>query len=502
MCNVGTNFKTGVSIKKEDHAYVIILPPRGAKMPFKNNYGIFSGGINSIIQALARQRVKGEIHLILPKPKDFDFESLQFEEVEKKETFEEFYTSVMDIQEVEYKAKYLTLSSQNELLSTFYEKEIRENIKQEIDFVKTLDRSNKARLDFPEYRLFKLDEGEAVLAKKYDFFGNDLSSYITYCAITNQFINCKLVSNNRMSTLIFKYGEIQKGLKEYCNNYYFKDDRRMNMYYFYNDTQFYNIFRDDLFNKFQLIFQTSSGQKLPLKKNGTAKHNKYFELQLLSFIQHFGYPNNPVNRYKYYKDGELQDGLYDRSQYFLEGLAHAERINIDDVQNNPLATRRLKAFKFLSFLRQQIINSEQTITTQQQGTFQFVLNKPHADFIPQDRIEEFREMLKHFLEEDDMLSRYEFKHRFINKGESKQIESLYNIILNDFFKTTYYKEPSGTRRNGKKIIEIKPFPRHIEVVNYISLPDYDYEALPEGFFEVNRLSQEEVKNITEQIRRN
>lgn len=501
MCNVGTNFKTGVSIKKENHAYVIILPPRGAKMPFKNNYGIFSGGINSIIQALARQRVKGEIHLILPKPKDFDFESLQFEEAEKVEVFKEFYTSVMDIQEVEYKVNYLALSSQDKLLNTFYEKEIKENVKHEIDFVKSLNRLNSVRLDFPEYRLFKLNEGEALLAKKYDFYGNDLSSYITYCAITNQFINCKLASGNRVPTLIFKYGEIQKGLKEYCNSYYFQDDRRMHVYYFYNDIQFYNIFRNDLFNNFQLIFRNSSGQLLPLKKNGTASHNKYFELQLLSFLQHFGYTNNPVNRHEYFKDGKLHDGVYDRSQYFLEGIAHAEIINTEDIQDNPNAIRRLKAFKFLNFLRQQVTNSQITITTAHQGTFQFVLNKPNENFIPQDRLEEFREILKHFLEEDEILSRYEFKHRFINKEESKQIESLYSIILNDFFKTTDYKEASGDRRNGKKIIEIKPIPRYTEVVNYISLPDYDYEALPETFFEVNALSEEEVKNITEGIRR-
>ena len=50
MCNVGTNFKTGVSIEKDNHAFIIILPPVGSKMPFENNYGIFSNGINSIIQ--------------------------------------------------------------------------------------------------------------------------------------------------------------------------------------------------------------------------------------------------------------------------------------------------------------------------------------------------------------------------------------------------------------------------------------------------------------------
>ena len=39
-CNVGTNFKTGVSINKDSHAYIIIMPPRASKAGFKNKYGI------------------------------------------------------------------------------------------------------------------------------------------------------------------------------------------------------------------------------------------------------------------------------------------------------------------------------------------------------------------------------------------------------------------------------------------------------------------------------
>lgn len=68
-CNVGTNFKSGVSIEKDNHAFIIIMPPSGARKPFKNEYGIFSDGINSVIQALARQRKKGEIHIVLPHPR-------------------------------------------------------------------------------------------------------------------------------------------------------------------------------------------------------------------------------------------------------------------------------------------------------------------------------------------------------------------------------------------------------------------------------------------------
>jgi len=76
LCNVGTNFKTGVSIKKENHSFVIIMPPRATRLWFSNRYGIFSSGINSIIQAIARQRTKGEIHIILPHPNEFVYSSL------------------------------------------------------------------------------------------------------------------------------------------------------------------------------------------------------------------------------------------------------------------------------------------------------------------------------------------------------------------------------------------------------------------------------------------
>ena len=55
-------------------------------------YGIFSDGINSVIQAIARQRKKGEIHMILPPPAKFDFNSLSFkEDKDKKEAFKSFY---------------------------------------------------------------------------------------------------------------------------------------------------------------------------------------------------------------------------------------------------------------------------------------------------------------------------------------------------------------------------------------------------------------------------
>ena len=166
MCNVGTNFKTGVSIQKENHAFVIIMPPKGAKMPFKNNYGIFTSGINSIIQALARQRKKGEIHIILPKPKEFDYDTLIFEEEEQHEQFKEFYERVKDSSEVEEKTKYIPLAEQDNMFFNFYENTLKANIKDEIAFVQNLERPNKVRLDFPEYKLYKLSDSEDYFVNK------------------------------------------------------------------------------------------------------------------------------------------------------------------------------------------------------------------------------------------------------------------------------------------------------------------------------------------------
>ena len=197
MCNVGTNFKTGVSIQKENHAFVIIMPPKGAKMPFKNNYGIFTSGINSIIQALARQRKKGEIHIILPKPKEFDYDTLIFEEEEQHEQFKEFYERVKDSSEVEEKTKYIPLAEQDNMFFNFYENTLKANIKDEIAFVQNLERPNKVRLDFPEYKLYKLSDSEDYFVNKTLFFGGDLSAYITYCAVTNQFINTLRVCSQK-----------------------------------------------------------------------------------------------------------------------------------------------------------------------------------------------------------------------------------------------------------------------------------------------------------------
>ena len=498
MCNVGTNFKTGVSIEKENHAFVIIMPPKGAQMPFKNNYGIFTSGINSIIQALARQRKKGEIHIILPKPKEFDYDTLIFEEEEQHEQFKEFYERVKDSSEVEEKTKYIPLAEQDNMFFNFYENTLKANIKDEIAFVQNLERPNKVRLDFPEYKLYKLSDSEDYFVNKTLFFGGDLSAYITYCAVTNQFINCKFVGGFAKQELILNYGEIQKGLKEFCDNVYFFDDDRMSLYYFLNDAYFYKQFRDDLFEMCEVKLKTSDGTVVNLLKDGTSSASKYFEGQLLGFVQHFGYPNNPLNRIKFRKEGELVDGSYDRSQFLLEAISHSQNLNVEDFQTSESAKERIKNFKFLGHFRQKIIDSIQAYSTRNENDIKYIKNKPSENFISEDELPEFRMLVLFLMNEDDFFKKFSFKERLANKTEALQIEVVYSVLSNELFILEKGKLPTGTRENVKKVKFIKPLPEHSQVVNYVLPPDYDF---PDGYEPVE-LTDEQIESIKRFTRNN
>lgn len=498
LCNVGTNFKTGVSIEKDNHAFIIIMPPRGAKMPFKNNYGIFSSGINSVIQALARQRKRGEIHIILPKPFEFDYNSLPFEEVEQIEYFQQFYERVRDSDEVSEKTEYIALNLQDSIFQDFYTNKLRENISAEISHISTISRLNKVRLEFPEYKLYKLASSEDYFVNKTNFFGGDLSAYITYCAVTNQFLNCKFIGANVKNILILKYGEIQKGLQQYCNDIYFLDDQRMSFYYFLNDSYFYNQFRNDLFEMNDVKLLSTDGKLLNLLKDGTSKASEYFEDQLLGFVQHFGFPNNPMNKYKFGNREELKDGIYDRSQYYLELIAHADMLSPTDFTSSSTKDR-ISAFQFLGVLRQRMIDGIQSNVLGNGTTVSYLPVKPFDNFISSEDAIKFEILVSQLVDEEEPINRrFSIKSRIHNRSTPARIKIIYTILLQEFFRTENYRLPTGSRKNVKKITFIKPLPEHTHVVNYVVAQDYNF---PEGY-EPNILTEEEYISIKESIRRN
>lgn len=175
-CNVGTNFKSGVNIVKDNHALIIIFPPRASRQPYRNLSGIFSGGIVSVIQAIARQRQKGEIHLILPRPDPFNYESLKNASMSESqiEVFKKYYDNIY-YRGTSSQVEYLSINNQEKILHNFYHnvliKEVEDSIKKvEENELKGM-RQDLPRLKYPPYEIFKLNTGEDYLANKFPFFG-------------------------------------------------------------------------------------------------------------------------------------------------------------------------------------------------------------------------------------------------------------------------------------------------------------------------------------------
>lgn len=187
--NIGTNFTTGVNIEKENHNLIIILP-KTLDVDFVNNKGVFTDGAISIIQSLARQRKKGNIYIFLEPPFKLDEESLPYNQ-EKNYLLTNYisnnlasdnkkiYYSDYNKQDLELKEVYKTLSAK---------------IKPIKSLVNSLDRSGMNNLNYPSKEEFVLNKGEKYLNDR--FFSGNLSTYVTWAALTNQFLNCTLKGIN------------------------------------------------------------------------------------------------------------------------------------------------------------------------------------------------------------------------------------------------------------------------------------------------------------------
>ncbi|REC56707.1 hypothetical protein DRF62_02430 [Chryseobacterium piscium] len=188
FCNIGTNFKSGVSINKDNHAFVIILPPKSKGSYFSSN-GIFTEGINAIIQSIARQRTVGEIHIVLPHPILMDYNSLRDMSLEQKNAFMEAYNQIsinpsairnrnrVSTSEV----KYIPFSEHFNVIRDKYSELIRSLLLPYWNY----------NLDIPDIYDYVMENGEMILTLE-SFLGKNLSSFVTYSAFTNQFYNARL----------------------------------------------------------------------------------------------------------------------------------------------------------------------------------------------------------------------------------------------------------------------------------------------------------------------
>lgn len=442
-CNIGTNFKTGISIKKDNHSFIIILPPRGSRLLFKNLYGIFSNGINDIIQSFARQRTNGEIHVILPRPDEFNFESLKKTTMsqEQRDIFEEHYSAIKSTNpEEENPVHYISLDKQNIILQNFYNEKLYGFLAED-DLKLHLTKRNillLPRLEFPPFEIWKLNRGEKYLANEIKFFGEDLSAYVTYCAFTNQFINCTLTEVNHKGSLLFNEGMIQKQLLSYFDTHFGVEYFRMKHIYS-NFSMFYEDLKREFFNNFQIKLKVKdSTDYSTIKPEG----NREFEIQFLLFCHQL---------YQNY-DNQLSienDSDYTRCKYLLDCIVSASSLDSSNSKYSVKQKARIKAFQDLGTLREKMIQAIQEST--RSPKFKYLPLKPSDDFKTYEDIEIIENIIA-VLEDDPLFQNDIFllRRNLVNKNVvEKKLETIYKVLINDFFILS--DKPHQIKVDGKNV---------------------------------------------------
>lgn len=212
VINIGTNFTTGINIEKKNHTYIIILPKR-LNIDFVNNRGVFTNGINTIIQTLARQRLPGEIYIIMPTPYYINAKSLPYDS--------EINTQIVNSFQKYASGKVVNYSDTNKekkLLNKAYKKLIDLNAKAS-ENIQNTERTGMNTLDYPSKERFILEKGENYLTQK--FFDGDLSTYTFFAALNNQFLNCRINKLYRDNKIIFDKGSFFETIQEMYNDYAF-----------------------------------------------------------------------------------------------------------------------------------------------------------------------------------------------------------------------------------------------------------------------------------------
>lgn len=238
--NVGTNFYTGINIEDDNHTLILVLPKRQNN---KNNKakGIFTNGINSFLQAIARQRKKGDIFIIMSEPFGLKNKSLPF----KPETNNQIVKILNDYRTFN-SIDYSDINLQKKILDKTYN-HLLKSIEKASENFKNSERKGMNSLQYPSREQFILSKGEKYLAEKY--FEGDISTTVFYLAITNQISNCKLNSIKHNKSIQFTIknldNEISKTFYDFINDENL-DIKSLNEFHYLDKD---GGFEDDIYTK-------------------------------------------------------------------------------------------------------------------------------------------------------------------------------------------------------------------------------------------------------------
>lgn len=260
-CNIGTNFKTGISIDEENTAYYIFLPQKKSYESSPPNLGIFTEGINTVIQALARPRKSSRIYVIMPYPTNPSIQSYN-------------YPDNWDNREP-VRNEAININKQDKLLQNFYKKTTNK-LKEEIEYLE----SDNVLIEtsFPSYDQFKLTQGEQYFRTYYDIFGKNLSNYFYWASKNNQFINCRW-KYVYMMDLVIEEHNLLKGISDYANTA-FELENPNSTFRFLSAYEQYNNLRNSLFSNEVIMIDEEGNRKVIKPYNNTI-----FEKTIIKYIQ-------------------------------------------------------------------------------------------------------------------------------------------------------------------------------------------------------------------------
>lgn len=299
-------------------------------MEYFNNKGMFTNGANTIIQTLARQRKKGRIHIFLPVPLGLKEETLKYDNGISKKILSNFDS--LGINSVE-KVSYSDINKQGKVLDQVYQN-LFYRVKNSINELKKVDRKGMNQLEFPKKEIFKLYKGEKYLAE--NFFGGNLSTYVLWAAMCNQFLNCKLANVHVSRKIYLTSEDIENEIFEIYNshkNFLNSSDRNFALFNSFSTFEKWEYFKTEFFVFNEVLVddkQLSSEYKdkiifillkLVFENNLDVDKNKVY----LSYLKSSIYSSKEIesNDYEYSKvskDNLLLIDFFKEWNYFVELL--------------------------------------------------------------------------------------------------------------------------------------------------------------------------------------
>ncbi len=349
FCNIGTNFKSGVSIEKEDHAFIIILPTDSGT-PYGALNGIFSDGVNSVIQAVARQRNPGEIHIFLRPPLWMNADSFISMTEEQKTVLNSTIegvgknpaTIVVRNNITIPRVRYIPFSQHITLVREKWSTQIRRLL---------IPYSYNMNLELPALDNYIMTESEKILTLQ-QFLGKNIASFVTYSAFTNQFYNARLAGFN------IPFGITETGIDDEELQSFLEDKLSLLL----TDESWYDSSIKDKYSRMKnLVMQNLSASVNDYQK--AAIKYKIIEFLLSRYDNRFSETVKPSLKYLnlQYSNGHGDSQIKEKLNYFIRKVFNSIQTSEGgDIQYfkpyralNLFEEEKEELFQFIADIKQQ-----------------------------------------------------------------------------------------------------------------------------------------------------